>query len=433
MRTKFEDRNVVRCSFCNKHQDQVDKIIAGANVYICDECVDMCCGILEEGLEENPTFDESFDLPKPKEIKEFLDEYVIGQERAKVALSVAVYNHYKRIAMEHLGDTDIEVQKSNVLLIGPTGVGKTHLAQTLARFLQVPIAIADATSLTEAGYVGEDVENILLKLIQAADFDIERAERGIIYIDELDKISRRGDNPSITRDVSGEGVQQALLKILEGTVASVPPQGGRKHPHQDFIQIDTTNILFICGGAFSGLEKVVEQRMNKKVIGFGAEVKTKSEKLLDDILANVQPRDLHRYGLIPEMIGRLPVIVTLNNLNEDALVNILSQPRNALTKQYQYLLELDHVHLEFEEDALRAIAQKALERETGARGLRAIVENLLTEIMYDVPSNSNVERCIITKETVESNTPPTLVINEDRKPIYRKPRSRRPSKRASVS
>jgi len=431
---KFEDRNAVRCSFCNKHQDQVDKIIAGANVYICDECVDMCCGILDEGADDVPSIDESFDLPKPKDVKAFLDEYVIGQERAKVALSVAVYNHYKRIAMEHIGgESEVEVQKSNVLLIGPTGVGKTHLAQTLARFLQVPIAIADATSLTEAGYVGEDVENILLKLIQAADFDIERAERGIIYIDELDKISRRGDNPSITRDVSGEGVQQALLKILEGTVASVPPQGGRKHPHQDFIQIDTTNILFICGGAFSGLDKVVEQRMNKKVIGFGAEVKTKAEKLDDDILSHVQPQDLHRYGLIPEMVGRLPVIVTLNKLNEDALVNILSQPRNALTKQYQYLLELDHVHLEFEDDALRAIAQKALERETGARGLRAIVENLLTDIMYDVPSNSTVERCIITRETVESNKPPTLVINEDRKPIYRKPRRRRSSKRASVS
>ena len=426
-------RDVVRCSFCSKSQDQVEKIIAGANVYICDECIDMCCGILDEGVGDAPIFDETFDLPKPKEIKEFLDEYVIGQERAKVALSVAVYNHYKRIAMEHLGESDVEVQKSNVLLIGPTGVGKTHLAQTLARYLQVPIAIADATSLTEAGYVGEDVENILLKLIQAADFDIERAERGIIYIDELDKISRRGDNPSITRDVSGEGVQQALLKILEGTVASVPPQGGRKHPHQDFIQIDTTNILFICGGAFAGLEKVVEQRLNKKVIGFGAEVKTKSEKLQDDILSEVQPRDLHRYGLIPEMIGRLPVIVTLNNLNEDALVSILSKPRNALTKQYQYLLELDNVHLEFEDDALRAIAKKALERETGARGLRAIVENLLTDIMYDVPSSSTVERCIVTKETVESNQPPKLVLNEDRQPIYRKPRSRRPSKNRTAT
>jgi len=431
MASKY-DGGIVRCSFCSKNQDQVDKIIAGADVYICDECVDMCCDILEEGMDEVPNFDEHFDLPKPKEIRGFLDEYVIGQDKAKIALSVAVYNHYKRIAMEQLSDTEIEVQKSNVLLIGPTGCGKTHLAQTLARILHVPIAIADATSLTEAGYVGEDVENILLKLIQAADFDIERAERGIIYIDEIDKISRRSDNPSITRDVSGEGVQQALLKILEGTVASVPPQGGRKHPHQDFIQIDTTNILFICGGAFSGLDKIVEQRMNKKVIGFGAEVKTKEEKIKDEILQHVQPKDLHRYGLIPEMIGRLPVVVTLNNLDEDTLINILSKPRNALTKQYEYLLELDNVMLEFEEEALRAIAQKALERETGARGLRAIVENLLTEIMYDVPSNSNVERCIITRETVESNTPPKLVFNEDRKPIYRKPRSRRPRRAASV-
>ncbi|MCL2372125.1 MAG: ATP-dependent Clp protease ATP-binding subunit ClpX [Defluviitaleaceae bacterium] len=421
---------IIRCSFCNKHQDQVEKIISGPgpNIYICDECVDLCCGILdEEGIEyaaSNNTSGE-FTLPKPQEIKAFLDEYVIGQDTAKKTLSVAVYNHYKRIAMAEFNESGIEVQKSNVMLIGPTGVGKTHLAQTLARFLQVPIAIADATTLTEAGYVGEDVENILLKLIQAADFDIEVAERGIIYIDEIDKLSRRGDNPSITRDVSGEGVQQALLKILEGTVASVPPQGGRKHPHQDFIQIDTSNILFICGGAFSGLNKVIEQRMNKKVIGFGSEVKTKEEKLKDDVLSHVQPRDLHRYGLIPEMIGRLPVIVTLSNLDEDALMSILSQPRNALTKQYQYLLELDHVKLEFEEDALRAIAQKALERETGARGLRAIVENLLTELMYDVPSKTNVEKCIITRATVESNAPPTLIINENREPIYKKPRRRR--------
>ncbi|MCL2841677.1 MAG: ATP-dependent Clp protease ATP-binding subunit ClpX [Defluviitaleaceae bacterium] len=432
MPAKFDSRSTTKCSFCGKSQEDVSKIIAGPNAYICDSCVDMCCGILDESMEDTPDFEETFSLPKPKEIRAFLDEYVIGQDRAKIALSVAVYNHYKRIAMEHLGDADLEVQKSNVLLLGPTGVGKTHIVQTLARFLQVPIAIADATSLTEAGYVGEDVENILLKLIQAADFDIERAERGIIYIDEIDKISRRSDNPSITRDVSGEGVQQALLKILEGTVASVPPQGGRKHPHQDFLQIDTTNILFICGGAFSGLEKIVEQRMNKKVIGFGSEVKTKAEKLQQDLLQNVQPRDLHKYGLIPELIGRLPIVSTLNNLDEDALVSILTKPRNALTKQYQYLLELDHVHLEFEEDALRAIAKEALERETGARGLRAIVENLLTEIMYDVPSNSTVERCIITKETVETNTPPTLVTNEDRQPIYRK-RSRRALKKASVS
>ena len=431
MSNRFEDRGDVRCSFCGKHQDDVEKVIAGPNVNICDVCVDVCNAVLEEDADDAPNTNDTFSLPKPKEIKGFLDEYVIGQERAKVALSVAVYNHYKRIAVEQTGFADVEVQKSNVLLIGPTGVGKTHLAQTLAKYLQVPIAIADATSLTEAGYVGEDVENILLKLIQAADFDIERAERGIIYIDEIDKISRRSDNPSITRDVSGEGVQQALLKILEGTIASVPPQGGRKHPHQDFLQIDTTNILFICGGAFSGLDRIVEQRLNKKVIGFGADVKTKNEKLLDDILQHVQPRDLQRYGLIPEMIGRLPVVVTLNKLDEDALVSILSEPKNALTRQYQYLLEMDNVHLEFEEDALRAIAQKALERETGARGLRAIVEGILTDIMFDVPSNNKVERCIVTKETVESNQPPNLVFNENRQPIYRKQRRRRPRLPAS--
>ena len=430
MPTRFDDRGV-RCSFCGKHQDDVEKIISGPNVTICDECVDVCNAVLEEDADDRPAIDDSFSLPKPKEIKSFLDEYVIGQDRAKVALSVAVYNHYKRIAAEQTGFADVEVQKSNVMLIGPTGVGKTHLAQTLARFLQVPIAIADATSLTEAGYVGEDVENILLKLIQAADFDIERAERGIIYIDEIDKVSRRSDNPSITRDVSGEGVQQALLKILEGTIASVPPHGGRKHPHQDFLQIDTTNILFICGGAFSGLDRIVEQRLNKKVIGFGAEVKTKSEKLLDDILQHVQPRDLQRYGLIPEMIGRLPVVVSLSKLDEDTLVSILREPKNALTRQYQYLLEMDNVHLEFEEDALRAIAQKALERETGARGLRAIVEGILTDIMFDVPSNNKVERCIVTRETVESNQPPNLVYNENRQPIYRKQRRRRPRLPAS--
>jgi len=430
MPARFDDRGV-RCSFCGKHQDDVEHLVSGPNVTICDECIDVCNAVLEEHSEETPVVDDSFSLPKPKEIKAFLDEYVIGQERAKVALSVAVYNHYKRIAVEQTGRLDVEVQKSNVLLIGPTGVGKTHLAQTLARVLQVPIAIADATSLTEAGYVGEDVENILLKLIQAADFDIERAEHGIIYIDEIDKISRRSDNPSITRDVSGEGVQQALLKILEGTIASVPPQGGRKHPHQDFLQIDTTNILFICGGAFSGLDKIVEQRLNKKVIGFGAEVKTKEEKRLDDILEHVQPRDLNKYGLIPELIGRMPVIVSLNKLDEEALVSILSEPKNALTRQYQYLLEMDNVLLEFEEDALRAIAQKALECETGARGLRAIVEGILTDIMYDVPSDNKVERCIVTRETVESNKPPHLVYNENRQPIYRKQKRRRPRRPAS--
>jgi len=434
MPKRQDGRDALRCSFCGGTRDNVGTLVSGPNVFICGSCVDRCCGILDAADEDGHSYASELNLPKPKDIRAYLDEHVIGQDQAKMALSVAVYNHYKRIEMDNLLDAPLEVQKSNVLLIGPTGVGKTYLAQTLAKFLQVPIAIADATSLTEAGYVGEDVENILLKLIQAADFDIDRAERGIIYIDEVDKVSRRGDNPSITRDVSGEGVQQALLKILEGTVASVPPQGGRKHPHQDFIQIDTSNILFICGGAFSGLEKVIEQRLNKKVIGFGAEDKTKSEKIEDEIFRHVQPTDLHKYGLIPELIGRLPVIVTLDNLNEDILMNILTQPQNALSKQYQYLLSLDNVHLEFEEDALRAIAKQALSRETGARGLRAIVENILMETMYNIPSDETVERCIITKETVESGEPPLIIKNENRIPILRKPPPRRrPKKRASVS
>ena len=435
MAKRSDTREVPRCSFCSGTSHSVGTLVAGPNVYICSDCVDRCCGILDAGeLETNgKSYEDTFNLPKPRDIRAYLDEHVIGQDAAKKALSVAVYNHYKRISMDHYQAADIEVQKSNVLLIGPTGVGKTYLAQTLAKFLEVPIAIADATSLTEAGYVGEDVENILLKLIQAADFDIERAERGIIYIDEVDKVSRRGDNPSITRDVSGEGVQQALLKILEGTVASVPPQGGRKHPHQDFIQIDTSNILFICGGAFSGLEKVIEQRLNKKVIGFGAEVKTKEEKLESEILHSVQPMDLHKYGLIPELIGRMPVIVTLDNLDEDTLLNILTQPHSALTKQYQYLMELDNVYLEFEEEALRAIAQQALARETGARGLRAIVEGVLMDTMYTIPSDETVERCIITRASVEEGSPPLLIYNENRAPIYRKPPPRRrPKKRASV-
>ena len=433
MAKRPENREATRCSFCGHTQENVGPLIAGPNAYICAGCVDRCCGIIDEDADFSPAYHDGLNLPKPKEIRAYLDEHVIGQDQAKMALSVAVYNHYKRIAMDHMRMTDIEVQKSNVLLIGPTGVGKTHLAQTLARFLQVPIAIADATSLTEAGYVGEDVENILLKLIQAADYDIERAERGIIYIDEVDKVSRRGDNPSITRDVSGEGVQQALLKILEGTVASVPPSGGRKHPHQDFIQIDTSNILFICGGAFSGLDKIIEQRLNKKVIGFGAEVKTKEEKREDEILHQVQPMDLHKYGLIPELIGRLPVLVTLDNLDEDTLLSILTQPQSALTKQYQYLMELDNVYLDFEEDALRAIAQKALARETGARGLRAIVEGILMDVMYDVPSDDTIERCVITRETVEEGKPPIIVKNENRVPILRKPPPRkRPKRRASV-
>jgi len=432
-----EGRDAVRCSFCGGTRENVGVLVSGpSGVFICGDCVDRCYGILEtgDGASSGQRYNnaESLNLPKPQEIRAFLDDHVIGQDQAKKALSVAVYNHYKRISMYHM-DANIEIQKSNVLLIGPTGVGKTHLAQTLAKFLQVPIAIADATSLTEAGYVGEDVENILLRLIQAADFDIDRAERGIIYIDEIDKVSRRGDNPSITRDVSGEGVQQALLKILEGTVAAVPPQGGRKHPHQDFIQIDTSNILFICGGAFSGLDKVIEQRLNKKVIGFGAEVKTKVEKRGDEILQAVEPMDLHKYGLIPELIGRLPVIVTLDNLDEDALLSILTQPQNAITKQYQFLMELDNVYLDFDDDALRAIAQKALARETGARGLRAIVESILMDIMYSIPSDDTVERCIITKETVEQGLPPDIVHNENRLPIYRKPPPRsKPRRRASV-
>jgi len=428
MPTKRGPSEAVRCSFCGRAERYPGECVTGASVRICPDCIDEAVSILD-GREEISRADFSSDLPKPKEIMEHLNEHVIGQDDAKKALSVAVYNHYKRIALEHMYTADIEVQKSNVLLIGPTGVGKTHLVQTLAKFLHVPIAIADATSLTEAGYVGEDVENILLKLIHAADFDMDQAERGIIYIDEIDKISRRSDNPSITRDVSGEGVQQALLKIIEGTVASVPPQGGRKHPHQDFIQLDTSKILFICGGAFSGLERVIEQRMNKKVIGFGAEVKTKVEKREDAIFKYVEPADLHKYGLIPELIGRLPVIVTLDSLSEDALLDILTKPKNALTKQYQYMLEFDNVYLEFEEEALRAVAQKALARETGARGLRSILENLLTDIMFDVPSDETVERVIISRETVEDGTPPIVIYNEDRVPIMKKEKRKRRAKR----
>ena len=424
MHTRFDARNQERCSFCGRTKAEGSgAIIQSPNANICSNCIDLCLDLFDGNM-RTPDFEEAYALPKPREIKKFLDEYVIGQDKAKKALSVAVYNHYKRISLQHMGDPGVEVQKSNVLLIGPTGSGKTYLAQILAKFLQVPIAIVDATSLTEAGYVGEDVENILLRLIQAADQDIERAERGIIYIDELDKVSRKADNPSITRDVSGEGVQQALLKILEGTVANVPPQGGRKHPHQDFVQINTTNILFICGGAFSGLEQIVEQRLNKKVMGFGAEVKSKVEKIADDILKDVEAQDLHRYGLIPELIGRMPVLVHLNNLDEETLLAILKEPRNSLTKQFEYLLELDHVRLEFEEDALRAIARKAIDRGTGARGLRAIVENILIDTMFDVPSTTNVEKVRITKDTVELGLPPETVINEHRAPILRKVKRR---------